>query len=889
VAFVAWPKILALFAILVLATVVTLYVSTSLHLNLARDARRSDDCAAAEQNLAACWPMPGFTDWLKLEDDLLGIQQGDLRDENRWQQRAGHKPAERVLILEALAKGNLATFQFNQARDYANAILNDTPDQAIALWIRGCALEHLQQEEEALDDLRKAEKLSPRTFGLRQSLANLLHKLGYASEAISKYRDLYNQRPNDERVIAALAHCWQEQAELDSAQELLDDFLAQSPQSTIVLVERARLALRQGEAEKSEQLVRRALKSNPDFNEANQLLRLCLQAEQKIDVALDEWIATNEKRQANFRLTLHENGRQAALLAEYGRWIVRSGDAREVLGWFWAALKEDSAYAPAHAGLADYFAREGQPRRSNQHAKLAGVEPVAIPGVMNPAETNEKKTGSARRVNHAADPSYAIVGTDHRPESTSDDVRRLCAACHAYPPPETFPRAAWRKEVKQGYEFLRASILTRDFPPLENVVRYYEQRAPERLPATEQPPTRTRLPVKFAKRGTGWIANLRPFPGVANISLDQLFSSDKQELLLCDTRLDRVLMCKPYASSPAVEVLPQVIAPSHSTVVDLDGDGQRDILVAGLGSFFPTDDKIGKVVWMRAIAGGKYEAVTLLENVGRVADVEAADFNGDGKLDLVVAVFGWRTSGEIVYLENETSDWSRPRFGRHVVDGRHGGIHVPIVDLNQDGRLDFVALISQEHEAVVAYINQGDGTFEPRTIFTAPHPAYGCSGIEVVDVDGDGDRDVLLSNGDVLDRPYLLKPYHSVQWLENKGQFPFEHHSIAKLYGASRAIGADFDGDKDIDVIAVSFLPRLEFPDRESLRLPSVLLCEQTTTGQFNTHVLESGACDHFTCAAGDWDGDGKIDFAVGNFSWKRSQPFGDAAMLWKNLGVSAD
>jgi hypothetical protein len=131
----------------------------------------------------------------------------------------------------------------------------------------------------------------------------------------------------------------------------------------------------------------------------------------------------------------------------------------------------------------------------------------------------------------------------------------------------------------------------------------------------------------------------------------------------------------------------------------------------------------------------------------------------------------------------------------------------------------------------------------------------------------------------------LLKPYHGVQWLENGGTFPFTHHLLAPMYGASQAVAADFDGDRDLDIVAVSFLPRLEFPEREQLRLPSVLLFEQTARGQFATHVLETGACDHFSCAAGDWDGDGKVDLAVGNFSWKRSQSFSDAATLWKNEG----
>jgi hypothetical protein len=385
------------------------------------------------------------------------------------------------------------------------------------------------------------------------------------------------------------------------------------------------------------------------------------------------------------------------------------------------------------------------------------------------------------------------------------------------------------------------------------------------------------------------MVNLPPYPGVANVNLGRLFGTHKQELLLCDTRLDRVLVLKPYETSPGGEALPQVIAPSHTAITDLDGDGRQDILVAGLGNFFPTDDKVGKVVWLRGMPEGRFEATTLLEGVGRVSDVQAADFNGDGKLDLVVAVFGWRSSGEILYLENRTSDWSRPKFTRKEVDGRHGAIHVPVVDLNGDGRPDFVSLISQEHETVVAYLNEGGGTFRQETIFTAPHPTFGSSGIEIVDLDGDGDMDVLLTNGDVLDRPYLLKPYHGVQWLENKGTFPFEHHLLAHMYGASHAVAADFDGDGDLDVAAVSFLPRLEFPERESLRLPSVVLFEQTAKGQFVTHIMEAGACDHFSCAAGDWDADGKVDLVVGNFSWKRSQTFGDAAVLWRNVGVNAD
>src|SRR5579859_2502139 len=108
-------------------------------------------------------------------------------------------------------------------------------------------------------------------------------------------------------------------------------------------------------------------------------------------------------------------------------------------------------------------------------------------------------------------------------------------------------------------------------------------------------------------------------------------------------------------------------------------------------------------------------------------------------------------------------------FVATVFDPRHGAIHVPIADLNHDGRPDFVALISQEFETVVAFLNTGPGKFEPHVTHAAPHPAFGSSGIQLVDLDQDGDLDVLYSNGDVLDSN-LLRPYHGIQWLENRGK-----------------------------------------------------------------------------------------------------------------------
>jgi hypothetical protein len=467
-------------------------------------------------------------------------------------------------------------------------------------------------------------------------------------------------------------------------------------------------------------------------------------------------------------------------------------------------------------------------------------------------------------------------------EATTEQVHELCGACHAYPPPGTFPRATWRTEVKLAYDFLRDSARFPHPPSLESVVRYYESRAPLELPLARPPDAPGPPPWRCERHG------VRPpgdpsFPAVAHVNLVHLSDPKRLDLLACDMRSGQVMALRPYEPAPAWRVLGRVPVPAHAEVVDLDGDGIPDVLVACLGSFYPTDGRVGSVVWLRGAADGSFTPITLLEGVGRVTDVQVADFRGNGKLDLVVAVFGWRKTGEVLYLENRTTDPARPVFEPHTLDTRPGAIHVPVGDLNKDGKPDFVALISQESETVVAFLNEGGGRFRKETVWAAPHPAYGSSGIQLVDLDNDGDLDVLYTNGDALDDD-MLKPYHGVQWLENRGTFPFTHHPLTPLYGAERAVAADLDQDGLMDIVAVSFLPATAFPQRERLGLDSVVLLHQTAPGRFARYTLEKGACDHPTCAVGDLFGDGRQHLVVGNHYFANPPPEADAATVWKNL-----
>jgi hypothetical protein len=457
-------------------------------------------------------------------------------------------------------------------------------------------------------------------------------------------------------------------------------------------------------------------------------------------------------------------------------------------------------------------------------------------------------------------------------------VTAFCGDCHAFPPPASFPQDAWFAEVEQGYRFyLESGRADLKPPPMRDVVAFFRAQAPKTLahPSSATPLTTA---GRFRKQ------SLPAQPSAPAISfVDLVPQRGIEKLWFCDMHSGALSSVTGDAATSKVEEVARLAHPAHFAVCDLDQDGRNDVIVAELGSFVPGDHQNGKVWWLPGAAepdGRVSEPRVLLDQVGRVADVRPADFDGDGDLDLVVAEFGWRKMGRILVLLQGEPSSAGLEFQLLVVDERHGAIHVPVCDLNQDGKPDFIALISQEHEVIEAYLNVGNGQFEKQRIFTAGDPAFGFSGIEVVDLDRDGDLDVLATNGDTLDSHYL-KPSHGVHWLENRGEFPFAAHRLADLPGAMRAVAADLDGDADLDVVAVAFLPAKLRKQRSQSLSETLIWLEQTRPGAFDRQTLELGEAGHMTVLAADLDADGDTDLVVPNYAEQRTVVLEPLTIWW--------
>ncbi|MFO0870339.1 MAG: VCBS repeat-containing protein [Pirellulales bacterium] len=491
-----------------------------------------------------------------------------------------------------------------------------------------------------------------------------------------------------------------------------------------------------------------------------------------------------------------------------------------------------------------------------------------------------------------APPHGPAVSVAEKPEpltaAVEAEIRQFCGDCHALPRPETFPRDAWPQEIERGFGlYFESGRSDLRVPRILDVVRFYTERAPKELSIPLPPEADAAISLKW-RAANGPEGDRSLLPATANVCFRPARDGQPAVLLTSDMRSGEVYESQRVAGGGwSGTVLARLANPAHLDPCDLDQDGREDLLVAELGSLDPADHQAGRVTWLRRDEEGRgYQVRVLADRLGRVADVRAADFDRDGDLDLVVAEFGWHRTGRILLLEHPGGRDPSGPFGVRVLYSYPGTIHVPPCDLNGDGWIDFIALVSQHQETVLAFLNQGDGTFSPQVLWSAEDPSFGSSGIELVDLDDDGDLDVLGTSGDTFDNKHV-KPYHGVYWLENEGRFPFRHTLLTPLPGAYRAVAGDVDGDGDRDIVASAFLPFEPLTALDVERQQSLVLLERTDKKEFRRHGIEWGRMDHATLTLDDLDGDGDLDLAVGEFPRDGELPHPRFRVWWNEGAVT--
>ncbi|MBX5490922.1 MAG: VCBS repeat-containing protein, partial [Chloroflexi bacterium] len=186
--------------------------------------------------------------------------------------------------------------------------------------------------------------------------------------------------------------------------------------------------------------------------------------------------------------------------------------------------------------------------------------------------------------------------------------------------------------------------------------------------------------------------------------------------------------------------------PSSVALADLNGDGKLDLAVAIAGTSadrvevrLGNGDGTFSATWQQVAMGG---------SGSNPAGVVAADFNGDGKPDLVTADFG---HNDLSVRLNTTSAGSTTLTFGPVVNYATSTSSTPqptslaVADLNRDGKLD-LAVANYGSGQVAVLLGNGDGTFGTAITYNVgTNPVAVATG----DFNGDGWPDLVVVRANV--------------------------------------------------------------------------------------------------------------------------------------------
>lgn len=449
--------------------------------------------------------------------------------------------------------------------------------------------------------------------------------------------------------------------------------------------------------------------------------------------------------------------------------------------------------------------------------------------------------------------------------SGEEVAQRYCQSCHLLPRADRLPKETWPFLIQWMGNYLGYPRLEGHFARLVAT-----DRVPDRPVVSTQEMSRLgQYFIDGATLARDFVIDREPEPAIERFAPRILVAPSKDESIVTLVHADeeRGWLWVGTAHDDRLRAFDS----SGAGILNLELEGDPIHLEQRLGGVrvamagdFKLDKNRAQVVDL-AIEPGKVTKSLVLSGLHRTIETHTRDFDADGVEDILVVSFGDGVGpgfGDVSIYWGEAGAGGDAERTRQALFDQAGGLGAQLADIDGDGRLDVMLLVTQGSNEVIAYLNRGERAFE-RKVLVAKGPSFGNNSFHVLDFNADDQLDIVLVNGNNMELPNPpRRPYHGVRILLGDGAMGFKESFFYPMYGALTSFVRDMDADGDLDIGVNAFYPSWDQEEPETFTLLENRSADEI---QFHATTLRGEAWNRWLrIDAGDLDGDGRPEIYLG-------------------------